>query len=87
MNVCLSRRILDSRCLSGLSQFAHRSNLDLPDPLFGYAHRGSDLRQRQGLMAADQAKTRRDNLPLPFVESVEDPLYLRLPPDLADSCS
>jgi hypothetical protein len=58
--------------LSSLSQFAHRPALDLSDPLFGYAHRSSDLIQGQRLLATSKAKTTRANLSLPLVESLED---------------
>src|SRR5512135_1146376 len=80
---CSSRGILDSILLSSLSQFSHRPALDLSDPLFGYAHRGCDLLQRQTFLAADEAKTTCDNLLLPLVESLEDPLHMRLPLDVS----
>ena len=65
------------------SQFAHRPTLDLSDPLFGYAHRNSNLLQGQRFLATSEAKTTRDNLPLPCVESIEGPYHLRLSMDLS----
>ena len=44
-----------------------------------YAHRGPDLLQGQRLLTMNEAKTTHDNLPLPLVESLEDPFDLRLP--------
>ena len=78
-----SHTVLDTVLLSSLSQFPHRPALDLPDPLFGYVHRGSDFLQGQRFPAASQAKTPRDNLPLPLVEPVEKPFHVRLPQDLS----
>ena len=58
-------------------------SLDLSDPFFSYTQRGSDLLQGQRFLATSEAKTTRDNLPLPLVESLEDPLHVRLPLDLS----
>ena len=70
---------LDSALRGGLSQYAHCPALDLPDPFLAYAHRGPDLLQGQRLLTMNEAKTTHDNLPLPLVESLEDPFDLRLP--------
>ena len=74
---------LDVVLRGGHSQFVYRPALDLPDPLFGHAHRGADLFQGLRFLAASQAETTGDDLPLPLVEPVEDPLHLRLPLDLS----
>ncbi len=66
-----------------LFSICSRPALDLSDPFFSYTQRGSDLLQGQRFLATSEAKTTRDNLPLPLVESLEDPLHVRLPLDLS----
>ena len=68
---------IDSVLLGGLPQFAHGPSLELSDPFFGYAHRDPDLLQGQRFLAASEAESVFNDLPLPLVKSLENSLYLR----------
>ena len=78
-------RGLDTFLPYGVAQLGHRPGLELANSLLGHTHHAPHLFESHGVVISIQPEAMLNDLPLAFVEVLENSRHLRLPFRLCDS--